>query len=622
MKKQKYILMIMMMLVMCGCGSFKQDHAEGGTVPEMQEEPQTENSGEFVVNEEFWNVDRYSATVIEDAEFIYFCGKEDILKIDKDTLEAEKIWTNAKSSEVSKADTYYGGKGIYAANRIYFIEEWTEEADSLPMRALSVVDTSGKNYERIEIIPSEKEARLVLLNGILYFATQENSTGMEGYPFSKKGTLLKDEKVVTEISNIPAEYMEAYYYKNGSCVLSALESEKRYGYYLLRDEDYNLCRIDPQNGQEEKFPDVLNSYSLASLNDKDYLFLDYTDNRLYLADTQTLEYRFLADSGEYCDVITMDDQYVYYQNALLGDDFTQYQYRRVELATGESEELFTIDAYVGTTASSPGYLMDVSILDQYIYYVGEQDYKLYLMRRDIEMPGAVEVLGDAIYDSGISEVGTLQTYKEKIYSKKDPEYVTGELDLEWLVVDNRFAGAETINQLLEEEQQSNIVYLQENAKEYDTWDDFNIPGYSFSSNISPIYYMDGRYLSFVQQNYDYAGGAHGMPYWIGYTFDLETGNELMLSDIVADDDTTVKELITRYFTKMYEEQPDMYWDNAVDVVKEGASLQSPFYLNEEGIVFYYGPYELAPYAGGFHEVVVPYSEFDLKINLQQDLGER
>ena len=614
MKKQLYTLMIMMMLFMCGCGGSIQDHTGDDKMPETSEQAREEESGEFIVKEELWQEDRYAATVLEDAEFIYFCGKKDILKIDKETFETAQIWKNTGNSEVADQYAYSGGKGIFAANRIYFIEEWTEEEDSLPMRALSVIDTSGENYERIEVIPAENESRLVLLNGILYFAVQENGMAMEGYPVSVYGTLLK-EKVVTGIPNMPAGYTEAYYYENGSRVLSALESEKRYGYYLLRDENYNLCRIDPRSGQEEKFPDVLNSYSFATLNDEDFLFINYADNRLYLVDAKTLEYRFLADSGEYCNVIAMDDQYLYCQKDLLGDDFTQYQYLRMELATGESEELFTIDAYEGASASSPWYTMDISVLDNYIYYVGEQDYKLYLMRRELDMPGAEEVLGEAFYDSGISRIGELETYKEKIYSKNNPEKVSGELNLEWLVIDEQYAGAAKINQRLREEQQANMEYLRNNAGEFDEWDEINIPGYSFDSWVSPIYYMDGRYLSFVQQNNDYSGGAHGMPYWIAYTFDLETGNELMLSDIVADDDVALKEVVTRYFTEIYNKTPDEYWDDAVEIVNENASLQSPFYLSDEGIVFYYGVYELAPYAGGFKEVVIPYSEFDMKIEL-------
>ena len=623
-KRGFYILIICLMVCMCGCGSQKQEQT--ATMEELhntvEDEPNDKDVQEEISEKTeyeeigFWKEDRDAATVLEDAEFLYFCGGDHILKVNKTTFTEEKIWENAKVTARKDEYLYSGTRGILVSDKIYFIEKWEEETDALSMRALSVVDTCGDNYERIENIPSEKEDRLVLLNGTLYFSVEENGTAMEGYRLSEYGQLNKQERIVTEFPNMPSEYTEVYYQENGSRVLSALESEKRYGYYLLRDEEYELCRVNVATGEKIEFPTALKEYVLTALNDENLLFLDYSNDKLYLADPVTLEYRFLGDTEEYCNVIGMDERYVYYQNELTGDDFCQYQYCRMEIASGQWEELFVIDAFDGTSVSSPWHSMDVSVLDNYIYYVGERDYKLYLMRRDMDMPGAEETLGEAFYDSRISEVGRLESYRETINSKIEPEVVAGSLELEWLVVDETFAGAEKINQQLEAEQIVSTEYLRNNAEDYDEWLDSGIPGFSFSSNVSPIYYMDGRYLSFTQENYDYSGGAHGMPYWIGYTFDLETGNELLLSDIVADDEGTIKESVTRYFTEIYNKNPDEYWDGAVDIVNENTSLQSPFYLSDEGIVFYYGPYELAPYAGGFKEVVVPYYEFDLKIDLQ------
>ena len=88
-------------------------------------------------------------------------------------------------------------------------------------------------------------------------------------------------------------------------------------------------------------------------------------------------------------------------------------------------------------------------------------------------------------------------------------------------------------------------------------------------------------------------------------------------DIVSDDEIQIKGLVTQYFTQMYNEDPDMYWDSAVDTVFEYTTLESQFYLSEEGIVFYFGPYELASYADGFQEIVVPYSAWNLKIDLEK-----
>ena len=108
-----------------------------------------------------------------------------------------------------------------------------------------------------------------------------------------------------------------------------------------------------------------------------------------------------------------------------------------------------------------------------------------------------------------------------------------------------------------------------------------------------------------------------MPYWNGYVFDLYTGERLGLVDIISDDEIQIKGLVTQYFTEMYNENPDMYWEGAIDTVFEYTTLDSPFYLTEEGIVFYFGPYDLASFADGFQEIMVPYSAWNLKIELNE-----
>lgn len=52
-------------------------------------------------------------------------------------------------------------------------------------------------------------------------------------------------------------------------------------------------------------------------------------------------------------------------------------------------------------------------------------------------------------------------------------------------------------------------------------------------------------------------------------------------------------------------------------VADDVSFESDFYLSEEGIVFYYPPYAIAPYSEGFPEAVVPYDALRLKEILQK-----
>ncbi len=107
-----------------------------------------------------------------------------------------------------------------------------------------------------------------------------------------------------------------------------------------------------------------------------------------------------------------------------------------------------------------------------------------------------------------------------------------------------------------------------------------------------------------------------MPLWVGFTFDLHTGQRLLLSDVIGNSEEELKEIVVRYFDACISEAPEEFWEDALTVVREGISLASDFYLEEEGICFYFHPYELAAYAGGFKTVTIPYEEFAMKIPIK------
>lgn len=625
-KKLILVLLLCMSVILGGCTSALEAETEENELRQSKEEvfvdvEITTEEQEQPTEEIIWE-DMHASTVLEDDMAVYVCGIYNILRMDKESGEFKLIWETSEEMVENDPYAYSGIRGVLVENKIYFMEKWTEnspESETVGSnRALSVVCTDGSGYERIEKIVGERNDNLILLDGILYFDIKEGSKTMIGYPLDSTGELMRTKRVETTAENVPDGYMELYYAENGSRILTAIEGQKRFGYYLLHDIERNLCKVIPQTGEVEKLPGDLGTYHLGAMNEKAFLCFDYADQKLYLVDNETWESRLLLVYDELPHIISMNEEYLYIKRNVIENDFSRDFYEQINLATGECKELFVIDEMVGIL-DAPLLYTDVSVHNDFIYYVGERDYKLYLMRRNLKVPIAEEVLGISFYDSGISEIGEVKTYRETIYSTVDPERVTGEINLEWLVVDSRFPGASNINRILEEEQEQNISYEKEMALGYESLiiseEEIAIPNYSFSGNLSPIYYMDGTYMSFCEEYHDYTGGAHGMPYWRGRTFDLQTGKELFLSDIVADDVTVIKSLVQKYFTEMYNTNPGKYWDGTVDYVYESIDMESLFYLNEEGIVFYFGPYELAAYAEWFQEVVVPYEEFELKLPL-------
>lgn len=344
------------------------------------------------------------------------------------------------------------------------------------------------------------------------------------------------------------------------------------------------------------------------------MFRDYANDFFYLINNRTWEKDVCIYMDADVDVIGMDNEYIYWQR--YDENMEQYIYERVTTDGVTTEWMFEEDSFIGMPDDSPWYLMDVSVLGDYIYYVGSQDYKYFLMRRDMVQPGEREVIGDAFYDSGILKVGTISAYRENIFSETNSELLLGTTDLEWLVVHEHFPGASKINAVLDAEQQANMEYERNIAGDMEecAGDGMNS---SISSRVSPIFYFNERFISFTQQGYDYSGGAHGMPYWVPHTFDLHTGEELGLSAFVANEEAEFKEIVTEQFIEMYDVDPDLYWEDAIEIVRESVDFESSFYLKEEGVVIYYGPYELAPYVAGFVEIVVPYDKLELYIPIEK-----
>jgi len=628
--KRKWIVAIgacMIAGVLAGCAKGSKEPVKESVIETIEELP---SADEIVVEEiveetqewveERTYVSRQADVVLEDEESVYFCGFEHILKWNKSDGTSEKIWISDKEHCLEPSYMYSYEKGILIGEYLYFIERW----DTTPWNnlepgtvwALSVVNTDGSGYRMItEVAEDEETANLLLLDGILYYAQETSTKALKGFVVDNNSELLTDAgEVLTEPVNIPEGYTEISYYNNGTRYLTAVESAYRFGYYLIHDEEYSLCVVNPDTGEKTLLSDRVGNATPVAFNSTHFLFWDYAEDFFYLVNNRTWEKEASIYNDADISIIGMDEEYIYWQR--YDKNMEQYIYERVTVDGSTTNQLFEEDSFIGMPDDSPWYLMDITVLGDYIYYVGSQDYKYCLQRRNMEEPWEKEVIGDAFYDSGILRVGTITAYKENIFSDTIPDLILGTTDLEWLIVHEHFPGAAKINAILDAEQEANMEYEREIAEGMEEWAEDGLNS-SLSSRVSPIFFFNERFISYTQQEYEYSGGAHGMPYWIPHTFDLHTGEELGLEFFVANEEAAFKDIVTEQFIKMYDVDPGWYWDDAIGVVRGSAGFDSPFYLKEEGLVIYFGPYELAPYAAGFVEIVVPYENLDLKVSIEK-----
>lgn len=575
--------------------------------------------------------------VLEDEEAIYICGTERIRRIEKEGGGSRVLWE--KSEDAREAFISMEGKALLVEDSIYFLEEGSRSEGSKEKRSLSVIKTDGTEYRRIAELEDFPKAFYYCDSG-LYL---ESEGDIKRYsPEGEDGSLTVGEPEEIHFE-IPGGYCLPAVMRGGNRYLSALESLHLFGYAVLEKPEMELVGIDPRTGEEKL---LMSEGRLCSFNRDYLLFMKYGEEQeeLYLMDTQSLEVRFLAayKEEEYPDsygirVLDMDGDSVYVAAENVKEPSGEINlYEQIDLESGERRQVLRLDIRTGVKGSLPYHAGGAVIRDGYIYYTEVMNYRMYLMRKSLEEPeenaGAEElsksggeILGDAFLDTGIAQVGKVESYYEQIFSKAEPDFVLMELDLERLVVDEKYEGAAKINRILSAYQDSIVSYgtneedINWREEEIAGWEEDVPPAtlsYSCSSYPSEITYFDGDRFSFYQQDYDYTGGAHGMPLWVGFTFDLHTGQRLLLSDVIGNSEEELKEIVVRYFDACISEAPEEFWEDALTVVREGISLASDFYLEEEGICFYFHPYELAAYAGGFKTVTIPYEEFAMKIPIK------
>jgi hypothetical protein len=112
----------------------------------------------------------------------------------------------------------------------------------------------------------------------------------------------------------------------------------------------------------------------------------------------------------------------------------------------------------------------------------------------------------------------------------------------------------------------------------------------------------------------YTGGAHGSTVKKTQNISLKTGNEIKLGNIFKIG-VNYKNIIIEEIKRQISLDPSIYFDDARGNINDIPSDQ-PFYIVNDGIVVYYGLYEIAPYASGIREFKIPFSLFQSGIEPQ------
>lgn len=142
----------------------------------------------------------------------------------------------------------------------------------------------------------------------------------------------------------------------------------------------------------------------------------------------------------------------------------------------------------------------------------------------------------------------------------------------------------------------------------DAYENSLTEGYEFlpymAEHSFEITYNRDKLISLILSDCNFAGWTHPDYMMYAMTYNLETGKAVLLSELLNMSEAAVYELVFDMFVKMIEQNPEKFYHDSLACLEEALS-ELKWYLAEDGVHFFINPYEIAPYAAGVIEAVLP-----------------
>lgn len=558
--------------------------------------------------------------MLEENGMLYLKYRTEIRSLSKETGEMKTLCQFDKADENSTFWVYGGG--------LYF--------DRMQAESGSTQGTELYGLYRLDLESGEEEhlADLTDQPSVLY--ASKNRLYVKGYNMNVIYTLDENGKTAGELSpsdtiygEIPAGCSELF---NGILPYYT----EQFGYMPVQNETC-LVIADADGSHPREISDITNTSSVLFAKDAFFALLrDGNGNtQCYRYEVSDPEKRtLLYETAENISLVQYQDGYLYLMENQASQISTgKHSFKRIAADVEADAAANAVEAQnaLFTVEEEPGMTNDFSLYGNF-YVTGNQaycqqfkDYGVYLGEKTLDdaAGGEVTLLEPVLFQSPIRELGHVEAQSETLKSA-DGSRELGSVYAERLVFDGENDAVEAMNQTMQELQASVLSAARTDAMNLDTEmsGDAAQPVYSMALTIdgdNAITYLDDHYVCVRADGYEYTGGAHGTPFRQYFVFDRETGARLSLSDVVENPVEELQAKVGAAFRELAE-KTNFAFESPEDLehtVADGISYESPFYLSETGVVFYYAPYEIASYAEGFPEVTIPYNELEMTIALSK-----
>jgi hypothetical protein len=141
----------------------------------------------------------------------------------------------------------------------------------------------------------------------------------------------------------------------------------------------------------------------------------------------------------------------------------------------------------------------------------------------------------------------------------------------------------------------------------------DFPGDSFGWEAQidgDVKYKSENIINIEIKHYTYTGGAHGYQGMRSLLFDPNTG-KIITQDQLFKDRNSFRTFVEKKFRTKYN-IPENGSINATGFMFEDDTFQLPqnLFYTDKGLLLFYNPYEVASYADGTKELLLPYNEVD------------
>lgn len=565
-------------------------------------------------------------------EMIYFASNEAVYGYNQITGESEAYPLTGADYEMPK--TYSGiadnGKLYLDGEYLYYFNDFYQEREDRAESLLYQVDLSTGEATQVEFPVDEYVTDLYILDHQMYLRTYDENynTDYHTIALEENGDIGEEITGTREDGrvSIPTGYEEILI-MNMEGWLYYTYQNRYFPQILLQDENQNYVLYDPDT---EEITELLSSdYSVNYYDGRHLLYYlgEYMSEdgeaHQYYRNLKTGEEHEL--STERRNVIGADAEGIYYMkhNSETGLHQTEDQ---MWYQTYDNLDHGREGQYLYQIVWSPYIKNNLDLVENSLLTFSHGDLYVVEDSRDQTVFASYNWLTGksenavVLADREINPIGQFyyEVDEELCENCGEPLYA---YYIEGFTLNGSMPGDEAINVQLQEITDSmigNAAAVGMDEEEYHE-EVYYMEG-SVTCEVDLSYYND-RYIGLLWNGYDYySGAAHGMPYRDFRLYDRETGEEIYLDDILATSEEELNAIVTRMFEERH--GGDEIWEWGLDYISENAGFledhhlkAGDYYLTEKGLVYYFGAYEVASYAEGMPEVLIPYDELEWKIDL-------